>query len=131
MISIQKGNKRMSYFISAGLYQAYWIEGKLKGSIPNIYSVSDVNVNNQTSESFDLTGYDEKYVFNSQKDKRFEFGVAFNAGTNYFLSKSNFLSVEINLYNSLTDQQKNYMINQRPRLNRTVTFSVGCFHEFN
>jgi opacity protein-like surface antigen len=130
LVAIQKKIKDLSFFLQAGGYGAYWNDGIVKGTIPNIFSVSS-NENDTETESFNLTSYNEKYSFDKRKDNRLEFGFVVGCGMDYALNKKSFLRIEADYYDSVTDQQKNYMPAQYPRKNQTVTLLLGYFYKFH
>jgi hypothetical protein len=68
--------------------------------------------------------YNQPYEFNSTRDNRFEFGWLLGIGVSYD-AKMYKLFIEGRLTQSMTDQQKKYMINQVPRYNQTYILSVG------
>lgn len=119
--------KRLKVFVSGGFYAGYWLSGSLKGMIPDIFS-SNVNIDggSQQSESFRLVAYHQKYFFDHERDNRIEFGSVVGIGMRYVLNSEYDLFIKCSYYQSLTDQQKKYMVNQIPQYNRTVVFSAGC-----
>ena len=120
------GHKKIKGEVLAGAYGAYWLQARIKGKIPNIYSVTDsINSNGQTTETFGLSSFNKKYSFDAHKDKRFEFGLAAGLGCSYAINAGNYLTIEANYFHSLTDQQKNYMVTQQQRFNQTLTVCVG------
>lgn len=120
------GHRKIRVGVLAGVYGAYWLQGRMKGKIPNIYSVKDsTNGSGQTTETFGLSGFNEKYVFDSRKDRRFEFGLTAGLCCAYFLHSGNCFTIVANYSHAITDQQKNYMVNQLQRLNQTFAVCVG------
>lgn len=123
---------RLKVFADIGLYGAYWFAGKVKGTIPDIFSSnSNSNINGQSRESFQLSSYNEKYKFDRKRDNRWEFGWIVGAGIQHPLNKKFSFFVKGACYQSLTDQQKRHIVNQIPKYNRTFTFSLGmmgCLH---
>lgn len=118
--------RRLKVFVDIGLYGAYWFAGKVKGAIPDIFSSNiNSNINGQSRESFQLSGYNEKYQFDRNRDNRWEFGWIVGAGMQYPLNEKYSFFANGICYQSLTDQQKRYMVNQIPKYNHTFSFSLG------
>lgn len=124
--------KRLKVFADAGIYVAYWLSGREKGKIPNILSVTNsINTGTgQTTESFQLIAFNEKYPFNLQRDNRLEFGWVAGSGLQYQFKNHHAVFVRCSYYQSLTDQQKKYMLNQIPQYNQTFVFSIGYLYPF-
>ena len=132
MAGINYGNKKINALLQAGVYGAYWLQGKMKGEIPNIYNVTDsIGRNGQITENYALAGFNQRYAFDSHKDRRFEFGLTGGLGLIYFLNTRNSVIVEANYSHSFADQQKNYMLNQGKRLNQTLAVTAGYLYRFN
>jgi hypothetical protein len=132
MAGINFGNKKIKALLQAGVYGAYWLQGKMKGQIPNIYNVTDsISSNGQITENYALAGFNQRYAFDSRKDRRFECGVTGGLGLTYFLNTRNSVLIEANYSHSLTSQQKNYMMNQEKRLNKTLAITAGYLYRFN
>jgi outer membrane protein W len=129
MMGIQFGKHNLKPFGSAGIYGARWLKGKTKGRIPDILSAS-IEDSNQPTPTLRLTNFNADYVFNSNTDNRLEFGGAFSMGVNYIMNAHNSLNLSIDYYHALTDQQKKYMLNQSPRLNRTACVLIGYQYRF-
>lgn len=120
------GGQSLKGFLNLGVYGGYWASGKVKGSIPNILNPVD-SIGN-TNTVFDLQkayNYNEKYVFDSRKDNRVELGWLAGIGLSYNVNNLYQVFAEGRYYQSLTDQQKKYMIKQVPRYNQTYSVSVG------
>ncbi len=124
--AVLKGNK-WSVMLNGGFYIGFWLQGRVKGSIPNIFnSVNDtIFTNGSTTQYLQLTKYSEKYQFNKERDKRLEIGWIPGVSLNYHRRKG-FLTASVNYYHSLTSQVKNSIQSSTPfRLNRTVITSIG------
>ena len=129
MAGIEYGNRKIKGFLQTGIYGAYWIRGKMKGKIPDIYNITDtIDNTGQLVETFKLASFNEKYNFDSRKDRRFELGWTSGLDISYYLTQKSNLVLEVNYFRSLTDQQKNYMINQKARYNQTFTCTVGYIY---
>lgn len=132
MANFSFGGSRLKGFLNLGGYGGYWISGKVKGRTPNILAqpaftntISNAQPNNVFDE-FTPFNYNEKYTFNTTKDNRLEFGVLGGLGISYELKNKYRFFGEARYYQSLTDQQKNYQLNQVPRYNETFVFDLGC-----
>jgi hypothetical protein len=129
---INWGKHKLKPFANTGIYGAWWMIGKTSGKIPDILSATTTyNENGQLIETLKLIDFSSEYIFNSHKDKRFEFGLACGIGCNYFINRNNSVDIEINYFHAFTDQQKKYMINQNARYNRTVCVSLGYQYHFS
>lgn len=131
LANMSYGNKKIQGFINAGGYVGYWMYGRVKGTVPDIFNITDsTNASGQTLQSFGLSTYNQKYTFNSNIDNRIEFGWVVGLGMNYKLANSYSFFTEIIYYQALTDQQKKYTINQIPQHNQTFIFSIGVLYSF-
>ncbi len=132
MASFGYGNTRIKGFVNGGPYIAWWISGRTKGRIPDIFSATDsLGPGGQSTEHLSLTSFDEKYRFDSRKDRRLEAGFATGIGISYSLNKAGYLTAEVSYFHSLTDQQKNYMSNQPGKFNQVIAFTIGYIRKFN
>lgn len=114
-------------YINLGFYGAYWVSGRIKGTEANILNTSDTTTQNPTN----ILGEDNAYSYNqrypfSSKDNRMEFGWIGGVGMSYQLNAYYRLFLEGVFISSLTDNQKNYQINQIPRYNSTYGIEAGC-----
>jgi Outer membrane protein beta-barrel domain len=124
------GGKELRGFVDVGGYGAYWASGRIKGTEANILNEDDtayqtVNPTSILGENYPYT-YDQKYVFNSTKDNRMEFGLIGGAGVSYQLFQIYTFYLEGRYYRAMTDQQKQYEINQSPRYNDNYGLTLGC-----
>jgi hypothetical protein len=120
------GGKKLKGFAEAGGYIAYWAAGKVKGVEASGLNPVVLGTSNQTFLQLSSPyAYNQAYQFNSIKDRRLELGWMAGAGISFEL-KNKLLFAGGSFFNSITDQQKNYMINQVPRYNLTYNFSAGC-----
>jgi hypothetical protein len=124
------GGKELRGFVDLGGYAAYWASGRIKGTEANILNEVDtayqtVNPSSILGENAGYT-YNQKYVFNSSKDNRMEFGLIGGAGISYELFKTYTFYLEGRYYRAMTDQQKLYELNQAPRYNDNFGVSLGC-----
>lgn len=124
------GLGKMKVYLFGGGYGGYWINGKVKGAIPNIFDNREALALGGGSYSYlSINSYNEKYDFNHVKDNRIEFGYIAGCGLRYRFYKKIFFFIEGSYYRSLTDQQKIYMRNQTPRFNEMLSVSPGCMFE--
>lgn len=120
------GGQYLKGFLNLGVYGGYWTLGKVKGTLPNILNAVDTVGNINTVYDYQKSyNYNEKYLFDSRKDNRIEFGWLAGVGLSYDLNNVYQVFGEARYYQSLTDQQKKYMINQVPRYNQTYIVTVG------
>lgn len=121
------GIKKFDFYLTGGFYIAFWVTGKEKGKNLNVYeSIDSVNsYNNQVTSTISLSPYDVNYQFNNTKDNRIEVGLNYGTEVHYKFSKQIIFECGIDYYNSLSDQQKKYMINQPQKYNQTILFSMG------
>jgi hypothetical protein len=124
------GGKELRGFVDLGGYGAYWASGRIKGTEANI--LNEVDTAFQTVNPTSILGensgysYNQKYVFNSSKDNRMEFGLIGGAGISYELFKTYTFYLEGRYYRAMTDQQKMYELNQAPRYNDNFGVALGC-----
>jgi Outer membrane protein beta-barrel domain len=124
------GSHELRGFVNLGLYGAYWMSSRVKGVEANILNTVDtayttVNPTSVLGENYGYS-YNQKYQFNNTKDNRLEFGAIAGVGISYELNETYRFFIEGRYTRSLTDQQKQYEINQTPRYNDNVGVSVGC-----
>jgi hypothetical protein len=121
------GHHSFQAFADAGFYGGYWLSGRVNGVIPNILSITQ---DAQGNASIQQVSYDEKYQFNRQTDNRMEFGWVAGAGVQYHINHDYMLTASAKYYEALTNQQKDYEVNQVPQYNQTFTFSLGFMKTF-
>jgi hypothetical protein len=124
------GGKALRGFVDLGGYGAYWASGRIKGTEPNILNEVDtayqtVNPTSILGENYGYS-YDQKYVFNSTKDNRMEFGLIGGAGVSYELFQTYTFYLEGRYFRAMTDQEKHYETNQAPRYNDNYGLTLGC-----
>jgi hypothetical protein len=122
------GESRVKGFLNMGGYAAYWKSAWVKGSEGNILNPVDTVYFNSNPKTFfeenKPYNYNQQYEFNSTRDNRFELGWLLGIGVSYDAKKFK-LFIEGRLTQSMSDQQKKYMINQVPRYNQTYSLSMG------
>jgi Outer membrane protein beta-barrel domain len=109
--------RRSTLFLCGGGYGAYWLDGRIKGAVPNMINTS--------APSPQAYSYDESYAFNSVRDQRQEWGWQAGGGVESSIGGRYRVVARLDVYQSLTDQQKDYMIGLIPRYNRTFALSIG------
>jgi len=111
------GGERLRGFTNLGGYVGYWINSNIQG-----VALDMMNNSNPEYE------YNEKYTFDKRRDNRVELGLLASIGIEYIWNRYSFF-LEARYYHGMTDLQKNYMINQIPRYNKTVAVQVGCMFD--
>ena len=101
------GQKLKGHFLAGG-YLGYWLSGHRTGTI---YIVDD------EVETDALYDFDEAYTFDSNKDNRFDAGLATGAGLSYRFSNNIEVCAEYLLFYGLTSTTKNYMRTTTSRTN--------------
>ena len=118
--------KKLRILFNIGVYEAYWTFAHVHGATPNILnSTNSTNSSGQMVQYTNIDNYSEKYQFNTIKDNRFEFGLTAGISIQYAINNKYSIFIEPDYYQSLTDQQKKYMINQIPNINQTFRVSMG------
>lgn len=126
------GGTKLKGFLNLGGYAAYWMNSRLKGFAPNYFDITLPNENEEVDRYLDVypgVHFNQKYEWNSRRDRRMELGVVAGAGISYSCGIRNSFFVEARYYRGLTDLQKNYMINQVPRFNDTYTLQAGYLYQ--
>ncbi len=132
MIKYAYSNNKWQLYAEAGMYGGYWLAARLKGNIPNIFTATESsNTNGQTTSTIQYQKYSDKYTFNSKKDNRLELGWVAGIGAQCHVNEKHLLIFSCRFYESLTQQEKQYMLNQIPQYNETFSFSVGYLISFN
>lgn len=125
------GGEKLKGFVNMGGYGGWWMHGRIKGTMPNVFS--------EEPGSDELPGllvsdppydYNEKYAFDRRRDRRIEWGLLAGAGLEYRLQNRFVFFAEARYYYSLTDQQKKYMLNQVPQYLDAYVLQAGCLFRF-
>lgn len=111
---------RLRVGVDLGVYVGYWLYGRVKGSTADIFGSTGAS----NSEQFQLTGYNESYSFNAQRDRRWEEGWLTGLALQYRLTEAWWVTAGARYYGALTSQEK-APISPIPAYNRTWTFSLG------
>lgn len=107
--------------LDLGSYGAWWINGRLKGNIPDIFSATS----NGNGETIPLRQYSEKYEFSSEKDRQLEWGGMIATGASYRLTEKIAVFINLAYCHALTSDQKKYSINHIESYNRTISICAG------
>jgi hypothetical protein len=102
----------------AGVYEGYWVDGHINGAFSNLINTSEPNPQAYT--------YSQAYSFDTRRDDRWEFGWQAGVKIDWKDSRDKtapYLAVRV--FQSLTDQQKNYMLQQVPRYDQTWAVALG------
>ncbi|WP_160292046.1 porin family protein [Pedobacter lusitanus] len=132
MAHLSIGDKKLKGFLNLGAYAGYWASSHIKGTQPDIFGKSNDDLDQYTNLLQLKPGvkFDQKYDFDSRRDRRIELGALIGIGIEYELNSRYQIFAETRYYHGLTDLQKNYMIEQVPRYNQTFTGQVGCMYRF-
>jgi hypothetical protein len=118
--------KKFIFFANAGFYYGYWIAARQKGNEPDIFTATQSNNSSgQTTSTIQYASFDQKYTINEQIDNRSEWGWMLGLGAQKQINERYIAYAAFRMYESFTQQQKNYMINQIPQYNETLDLSVG------
>lgn len=124
--------KKNSIALNAGVFGAYWLYARVNGVTPNVFNTTNLqDVNGQGIQNFNFTKYSKGYQFDKQKDDRFEFGLQAGISVEHKINSKTKFFLDYRLYQSLTDIQKKYMVNQISKINKTSLLSVGFLFELN
>jgi hypothetical protein len=101
-----------------GVYEGYWVDGHINGAFSNLIN---------TSESYPQAyNYSQAYSFDTRRDDRWEFGWQAGLRISWKDSRDKIAPyLGVRLFQSLTDQQKSYMLQQIPRYNQTWSVALG------
>ena len=124
-VSLQYEWRRLRGTLDPGFYAGYWLSGRVKGAIADIFGVSEnTNSAGQTTQQFRLRPYDDPYSFLSQRDNRWQFGWVPGLGLQYHLTGRYWLTASSRYHQSITSQEK-ASVSPIPAYNHTWTFSIG------
>jgi hypothetical protein len=109
----------------AGGYVAYWTDGRVKGTTPDVFSARDsLSGSGQQFEQLQLVPYNTRYSFDSRRDRRFEFGWVLEAGLAYAATENYSLFIRGEYSRSLTSQEIVYA--QEPAMtSQVLSLSIG------
>ncbi|MDR1975188.1 MAG: PorT family protein [Bacteroidales bacterium] len=122
------GSERLRGFVNLGEFTGFWAASHIKGV------EQEATTNSSSWETLQGRGmpysYSENVQFDKERDNRFEAGVWAGLGLRYEIPFCMFVW-EARYYYSITDMQKDYMINQSPRYNNTLTFQFSVLFNLN
>jgi hypothetical protein len=122
--------RRLRLSLDPGVYLGYWLSGRQKGSVADIFGVTDSsNALGQVTERFPLAPFNDKVHFLSQRDNRWEFGWVAGLGAQYRLGGNYWLTAAAKYCQALTSQEKTGS-GQAPGYNQSWIFSVGGSYAF-
>ena len=102
--------------VEAGGFLGYWLKSNEGGTVEGVYF----------SSGYSNTSADEGNIpFNSIRDNKLEYGWLLGSEIGYNIATNLSANLTYSFYQSLTDQQKNYMIQHIQRYNRTQVWGVG------
>jgi hypothetical protein len=116
---------KFHFTVQLGGYLSYWSGGRVKGNMPNILNPTPGSSTTDYLSYNTPANYDAGYAFNAERDNRWELGWLAGGRLVYDYHSCQFFA-GLRYDQSATDQQKNYMINQTHRYNRTWLLSIGC-----
>jgi hypothetical protein len=108
---------RFHLALQGGAFIAYWVTGKLKGTLPDPFGT---NYN-----------YDSPYVFRGARDQRLDFGSQAGIRLLYDAGKAGQWFFGATDLISFIDRQKNYETGLIPQYNRTLIFSAGVLFKLS
>jgi len=125
------GGEKLQGFFNLGGFAGYWLSGSVKGRMPNVLNPTDnVTATNTFYYYSNAYSYNEKYTFDTRRDNRIEAGWVAGAGASYAITSKYTVFAEGRMMQSITDMQKNYMVNQTPRYNNTYGANLGIMVNF-
>jgi len=111
------GGQQVRGFVNAGVYAGYWLTGRYKGSQFNIVMAETYPV-------------DEAYIFQKEKDQRWDFGLAGGIGIEYRFLAHWAVHIEGRCYYSFVSTVKPYMLIKDNRFNTTIGINAGFTYIF-
>ena len=104
-------------FVNAGIYAGYWAAGLQKGRYYD--PMSGI-----------VTKFNEPYIFQSEKDQRWDFGLAGGLGLEFRVAAHWAIHVEGRCYYSFISTTKQYMRVKDYRYNTTIGIQAGFAYIF-
>lgn len=111
------GGTKVRGFVNLGVYGGYWAAGWQKGTFFDTFSEKVVKI-------------DQAYLFQNEKDQRWDFGWAGGLGLEYRVAEHWALHAEARCYYSVVSSVKQYMEVKDYRYNTTVDFQIGFSYIF-
>jgi hypothetical protein len=116
------GGEKLRGFVNLGGYFGGWLNSYTYGRTEE--STSSINGGHYYYD------FKENVKFNSKRDNRFDGGLFAGLGLKYDFGALGIFA-EARYYYSLSDMQKNYMLEQIPRYNDTYVFTFGIMVKIN
>jgi len=117
MASFSFGGQQVRGFFNGGVYGGYWLNSSREGC----------DFNNFTYRDYDFS---EKVEFNSERDRRVDFGFVGGAGVEYRFDRHWAAQVEMRYYYSTVSTQKDYTGFKDPRYHGTLALQAGVWYCF-
>lgn len=117
MASFSFGGETVRGFFNGGIYGGYWLNSSRKGMDSNLFSETSYN-------------FSEKIEFNSERDRRWDFGFVAGAGVEYRFADNWAAQVELRYYHSTLSVQKDYTGFKDNRYNSTFALQAGVWYCF-
>lgn len=122
------GPAKLRGYLDAGFYVGGWLAARREGGRAVTFPLTDDGLaatDDWDSPVYPTVSYDEKYAFDSRRDNRFEGGALVGVGVEWQLGGRMALQGGCRYYHSLSDVQKDYMLDRVPRYLGTFDFHVG------
>ena len=117
MASFSFGGTKLRGFCHVGAYGGYWLNSRMKGVVYN-------NTSEKTSD------VDQKILFDSERDQRWDFGFLGGIGMEYRFASHWAAQAEMRYYYSVVSTQKDYMRVKDPKYNSTLALQAGVCYFF-
>jgi hypothetical protein len=111
------GFRGLRGFMDAGGYLGFWAQSRRKGVAAHFFPTNE-------SPTIPDEHFDEIVSWDNERDNRFEAGLALGLGVQYRFEPFVFY-VAGRYHYGLTDMQKDYMKDQVPRINDTLSVQAG------
>lgn len=117
MAQFSFGGTRVRGFVHTGVYGGYWAAGREKGHLFDHMSGRTHPV-------------DAAYVFQDEKDQRWDFGLAGGLGVEWLVAPHWMLHAEGRCYYSFVSTVKQYQVVKDYRYHTTIGMSIGVAYVF-
>ena len=114
------GGAKLRGYVLAGGFLGAWTSSEIEGNQMQVFQENGL--------SYSDYHFDEDVPFDSRRDNRFDAGLSGALGIEYQFAKRFSVFAEARYLYSLTDMQKNYMINRPSKHNSTFAFQVGVMY---
>ena len=111
------GGQKVRGFVNIGVYAGYWAAGRTKGTMFETLNEETIPI-------------DEPYIFQQDKDQRWDFGLAGGLGLEYRCAEHWAIHAEGRCYYSYISSVKPYMLVKDNRYNTTIGMNVGVAYVF-